>query len=301
MDHRSRALSNRSHRNGSWTPSEDERLRHAVASQGTNWSAVARAVWSRNGEQCSKRWKNALNPQLDHSPWTKDEDCHLQRLVLEHGRNWKLIAERHSKTRSALALKNRSALLLRRETRQESQRRSSMSSLDYPLIPGECGEMGSCSDVSTRLQNSGPSITSLFSDVSSTDLESADRDWGFLRNESSWPHDPADLSFVPGDVGELFYPNVDSAFLDSTAANPLSVGSAESSSSPLTSVTMAEQEILSLNIPCSRSRKVRLVQSLLDVVGGFISEEEEEGKEGSEMIQLKVMAMPKGDVLPRVM
>lgn len=58
---------------GCWTPCEDERLRAAVRKHGTKWNIIAGEVESRNGEQCAKRWKNALNPDLDHSPWTEEE------------------------------------------------------------------------------------------------------------------------------------------------------------------------------------------------------------------------------------
>lgn len=73
MDHRTISPSNDSHRIGSWSLSEDQRLRHAVDRFAMNWGVVARVVGTRNGEQCSKRWKNALNPHLDLGPWTNDE------------------------------------------------------------------------------------------------------------------------------------------------------------------------------------------------------------------------------------
>lgn len=58
---------------GNWGPSEDFRLRQAVSKHGPRWVLVADEVGTRNGDQCAKRWKDRLNPELDHSQWSPDE------------------------------------------------------------------------------------------------------------------------------------------------------------------------------------------------------------------------------------
>lgn len=58
---------------GNWGPSEDFRLRQAVSKHGPRWVLVAEEVGTRNGDQCAKRWKDRLNPELDHSQWSPDE------------------------------------------------------------------------------------------------------------------------------------------------------------------------------------------------------------------------------------
>ncbi|KAJ5726238.1 uncharacterized protein N7483_007595 [Penicillium malachiteum] len=50
---------------GNWLPSEDERLRKGVAKHDE--------VGNRNGDQCAKRWKEKMNPELDRSRWTSEE------------------------------------------------------------------------------------------------------------------------------------------------------------------------------------------------------------------------------------
>lgn len=54
---------------GAWSTEEDESLRQAVAKHGLSWVLVASKVGNRSGDQCFKRWNDAVNPELDHSPW----------------------------------------------------------------------------------------------------------------------------------------------------------------------------------------------------------------------------------------
>lgn len=60
---------------GPWTESEDERLATAVRTHGPKWSRVALDVGTRNSDQCSSHWSQALNPSINYSDWTSDEVC----------------------------------------------------------------------------------------------------------------------------------------------------------------------------------------------------------------------------------
>ncbi|KAL9031135.1 MAG: hypothetical protein Q9196_000811 [Gyalolechia fulgens] len=103
---------------GTWLPAENTRLRQAVAKYGTRWVKVASEVGTRNGDQCAKRWNENLNPELDHSPWTPEEDERLLTMVKTYGHNWKFMAHSFLELRAPLALKNRHSLLMRRVNRQ---------------------------------------------------------------------------------------------------------------------------------------------------------------------------------------
>ncbi|KAI1634715.1 hypothetical protein F4809DRAFT_501571 [Biscogniauxia mediterranea] len=122
---------------GTWSPAEDGRLKEAVAKHGTRWVIVATEVGTRNGDQCSKRWKENLNPGLDHSPWSSWEDKLLLNLVEVCGHNWKFMASSFLESRSPLSLKNRHSLLMRRIRRQGSSRKQQSSPIENtsPAIP----------------------------------------------------------------------------------------------------------------------------------------------------------------------
>ncbi|KAF2204389.1 hypothetical protein GQ43DRAFT_429001 [Delitschia confertaspora ATCC 74209] len=96
---------------GPWTESEDERLFNAVREHGTKWNRIAAAVRTRNSDQCSSHWSQTLDPNINYSDWTKDEDERLLHAVDQYGTNWIRIASTHALNRTTLALKNRYSTL----------------------------------------------------------------------------------------------------------------------------------------------------------------------------------------------
>ncbi|EFX05377.1 myb, DNA-binding protein [Grosmannia clavigera kw1407] len=120
---------------GAWLPAEDNRLRDAVVQYGTRWVVVAAKVATRNSDQCAKRWKENLNPDLDHSPWTPHTDGFLLHLVDLFGHNWKYIANNFLEARAPLSVKNRYALLMRRLKRKRGHGKQPSSSSTSPHVP----------------------------------------------------------------------------------------------------------------------------------------------------------------------
>ncbi|OBZ65830.1 Transcriptional activator Myb [Grifola frondosa] len=98
---------------GSWTNEEDERLFSAVEELGTKWSLVASRVRTRNSGQCAKRWNDALNPSIDRSGWSPEEDEQLLKAVEQQGHSWAHIARTCLPGRTGLAAKNRYNHLIR--------------------------------------------------------------------------------------------------------------------------------------------------------------------------------------------
>ncbi|KAL6233251.1 hypothetical protein BDW75DRAFT_242217 [Aspergillus navahoensis] len=99
---------------GPWTEAEDARLRKAIERHGTKWAVVASVVGTRLPDQCSKRWSQAINPDIDHSPWTPQEDELLVQYVKKHGHYWQQIVSLYFPGRTSLAAKNRFHILQRR-------------------------------------------------------------------------------------------------------------------------------------------------------------------------------------------
>ncbi|KAI0905320.1 hypothetical protein F4823DRAFT_611535 [Ustulina deusta] len=114
---------------GPWSESEDERLMHAVGSYGPQWTQVAAAVGTRHSDQCSSHWTQVLDPDINHSDFTPDEDCRLLQAVKSQGTNWTGISAHHTPRRTTLALKNRYATL---QTRPTTDRTGNASLPDEP-------------------------------------------------------------------------------------------------------------------------------------------------------------------------
>ena len=67
--------SNISRTKGPWTEIEEARLVELVKIHGAQkWSVIANALPGRIGKQCRERWHNHLNPDINKTPWTFEED-----------------------------------------------------------------------------------------------------------------------------------------------------------------------------------------------------------------------------------
>jgi myb proto-oncogene protein len=102
-----------------WTSLEDEQLRQAVETYGTeSWNRIASLVTSRNGKQCREPWIGQLAPSVSKDVWLPDEDLTLIRTHAICGNHWTAIAAQLP-TRSPLSVKNRWNWLLRHEAAAE--------------------------------------------------------------------------------------------------------------------------------------------------------------------------------------
>lgn len=92
---------------GSWTPEEDEKIISFVAEFGLkNWTKLAELLPGRIGKQCRERWRNHLDPGVNTSPFTQEEDEMLIDLHEKLGNSWVKISEMMP-GRSDNAVKNR--------------------------------------------------------------------------------------------------------------------------------------------------------------------------------------------------
>lgn len=78
---------------GVWTNVEDEILKAAVSKYGLNqWARVASLLSKKSAKQAKARWSEWLNPNINKSDWTREDDERLLSLAKLLPNQWRSIA-----------------------------------------------------------------------------------------------------------------------------------------------------------------------------------------------------------------
>lgn len=100
-----------------WTAEEDRLLLALFKQHPYKWANIARAIPGRTDDACSKRYQEALDPNLKKDEWTEEEDRKLLDFLARNGGpskpQWKLIGQELN--RSGLGCRNRWRLLERKK------------------------------------------------------------------------------------------------------------------------------------------------------------------------------------------
>ena len=65
---------------GKWTEEESNKLAALVREHGEDWERVAQLMGTRSRKQCKYRWENGIDPALNRSDWSPDEDAAVLRV-----------------------------------------------------------------------------------------------------------------------------------------------------------------------------------------------------------------------------
>lgn len=95
-----------------WSSAEDELLIKLYTEMPKKWSAIARNIPGRTDDACSKRYREALDPDLKKDQWTVEEDRQLLEAYDRLGGKWTDVGRELQ--RGSLACRNRWRLLERR-------------------------------------------------------------------------------------------------------------------------------------------------------------------------------------------
>lgn len=103
---------------GHWTPEEDAKLLRLIQDKEMHsWAMVAENIEGRTAKQCRERWSLNLDPSINRSPWTLEEDALLLKLHAEIGGKWAEIKQQFD-GRTENAVKTRYKSIMRAKARE---------------------------------------------------------------------------------------------------------------------------------------------------------------------------------------
>jgi hypothetical protein len=121
-----------------FSQSEDDLIKALVENFGThNWINIKHYFTNRTTRQLRERWVLYLNPNIDQTQWSKEEDDLLLEGQKIYGNAWKVISKNFLPKRTNIAIRNRFHRLARQSEPVLDSFQFSIEGKDFSFCPVE--------------------------------------------------------------------------------------------------------------------------------------------------------------------
>ncbi|MDR1597600.1 MAG: hypothetical protein LBR89_01540 [Holosporales bacterium] len=152
---------------------EEDRLRTLVERHGTkDWSLIAREMGNyRTARQYKERWYDYLHPELNHKPWTPEENARLRELVHQWGNKWVVIGRELGGRSGHMVMCHYQSLCRSRKTQPlDPPPQAPQQLAPLPQGPQQLGSPPQCP------QQLAPTPQQLYPDIQPQDIDVQEQD-----------------------------------------------------------------------------------------------------------------------------
>jgi myb proto-oncogene protein len=157
---------------GQWTTGEDQQLTKLVESGWESWPLISQQIPGRTSKQCRERWFHHLDPTIDRTPYTEEEDEQILATHASRGGKWAHIAKVLTAAKGTGQRRTAEAIKIRFKT-LDRHRKSGASCACPQVVRHRQPHVGPSARIQNQNKRSFDAVSESDSGYSSSDSDSS--------------------------------------------------------------------------------------------------------------------------------